>query len=96
MLRRCHLPRGSSWSRAVSSTWRRPVLTDRAVVLEGDRIRDVVPASDAPQERTIDLSGRTVLPGMIDCHAHLIGEMDDGQGYAYLVNRCPPRRPSPG
>ena len=24
---------------------------------------------------------------MIDCHAHLIGELDDGQGYAYLVNR---------
>src|SRR5918996_202869 len=37
--------------------------------------------------RTIDLSARTVLPGLIDSHAHLIGEMDEGQGYAYLVNR---------
>ena len=63
------------------------VLTDRALVLEGDRIRDVVEAGAAPQGRTIDLSGRTVLPGLIDCHAHLIGELDDGQGYAYLVTR---------
>jgi imidazolonepropionase-like amidohydrolase len=63
------------------------VLTDRALVLDGDRIRDVVEAGAAPRGRTIDLSGRTVLPGMIDCHAHLIGELDDGQGYASLVTR---------
>ena len=63
------------------------VLSDRALVLDGDRIRDVVEAGAAPRGRTIDLSGRTVLPGMIDCHAHLIGELDDGQGYGYLVTR---------
>jgi imidazolonepropionase-like amidohydrolase len=63
------------------------VLTDRAVVIEGDRIREVVAAADAPPARTIDLARRTVLPGLIDCHSHLIGEIDDGQGYAYLVGR---------
>ena len=63
------------------------MLSDRALVLDRDRIRDVVEAGAAPRGRTIDLSGRTVLPGMIDCHAHLIGELDDGQGYAYLVTR---------
>lgn len=63
------------------------VLSDRALVLDRDRIRDVVEAGAAPRGRTIDLSGRTVLPGMIDCHAHLIGELDDGQGYGYLVTR---------
>jgi imidazolonepropionase-like amidohydrolase len=64
------------------------VLSDRALVLDGDRIKEILPASQAPPgARTIDLSERTVLPGLIDCHAHLIGEMDEGQGYAYLVNR---------
>ena len=64
------------------------VLRDRALVLDGDRIGDVVPAAEAPTgARTIDLSRRTVLPGLIDSHAHLIGELDEGQGYAYLVNR---------
>ena len=63
------------------------VLSDRALVLDRDRIRDVVEAGAAPRGRTIDLSGRTVLPGMIDCHAHLIGELDDGQGYGSLVTR---------
>jgi imidazolonepropionase-like amidohydrolase len=64
------------------------VLSDRALVLDGDRIGEILRASDAPPgARTIDLSERTVLPGLIDCHAHLIGEMDEGQGYAYLVNR---------
>jgi imidazolonepropionase-like amidohydrolase len=61
---------------------------DRALVIAGDRIEDVFSASEAPSgARTIDLSDRTVLPGLIDSHAHLIGEMDVGQGYAYLVNR---------
>ena len=64
------------------------MLSDRALVLDGDRIGEILPASEAPPgARTIDLSERTVLPGLIDCHAHLIGEMDEGQGYAYLVNR---------
>jgi imidazolonepropionase-like amidohydrolase len=64
------------------------VLRDRALLIDGDRIEDVLPVSEiASGAHTIDLSDRTVLPGLIDCHAHLIGEMDDGQGYASLVNR---------
>ena len=63
------------------------MLRDRAIVIEGDRVAEVIPSMDAPDVQTIDLSGRTVLPGMIDCHAHLIGEMDVGQGYGYLVDR---------
>ena len=28
-----------------------------------------------------------MLPGLIDCHAHLIGEVESGHGYAELVMR---------
>jgi imidazolonepropionase-like amidohydrolase len=58
------------------------------IVVEGDRIVDVV--SEAPSEtgaRVIDLRDRSVLPGLIDCHAHMIGEMETGLGYAGLVMR---------
>lgn len=61
---------------------------DRAVVVRDGRIDAVLPAAQAPPDvPTIDLSERTVLPGLIDCHAHLISEIDEGQGYAHLVRR---------
>jgi imidazolonepropionase-like amidohydrolase len=63
------------------------VQANRALVVDGERIIDVVPAAAAPPGETIDLSARTVLPGLIDCHAHLIGELDVGNGYAFLVGR---------
>lgn len=66
------------------------VLTDRAVVVQGDRIVDVTASSDAPESaRRIDLTGHTLLPGLMDMHSHLIGSDDTGQGYAALVMRSP-------
>ena len=88
MLRRCLRPIRSSCSRAAS--WMSWPATCSAIgrsfstVTGSGRSSGLRGASGA---RTIDLSERTVLPGLIDCHAHLIGEMDEGQGYAYLVNR---------
>ena len=62
----------------------------RAVVVDGDRIAAVLPAGDAPgagDARVVDLAGLTLLPGLVDCHAHLVGEIDSGHSYAELLTR---------
>jgi imidazolonepropionase-like amidohydrolase len=66
------------------------LLGDRAVVVEGERIAAVVGAADAPSGqdvRVVELPGQTLLPGLVDCHAHLIGEIDSGHSYAELLTR---------
>jgi imidazolonepropionase-like amidohydrolase len=65
------------------------LLAERAVVIEGDRIVQVTSAGDAPAEgpAVVDLPDHTLLPGLIDCHSHLVGEPDDGQGYARMLAR---------
>jgi len=45
-----------------------------AVVVEGDHITDVVPSAavgDPGSARVVDLTGCTLLPGLIDLHVHL-------------------------
>lgn len=56
---------------------------DQGVWIEGGRIRqvgafDAVRAAAPKDIAVIDLSGSTVLPGLIDCHAHLLAAMDPG------------------
>ena len=50
------------------------VLPDRFIVVEGGSIAGIRPMSDfpdTPDGEVIDVAGRTVMPGMIDCHVHL-------------------------
>jgi imidazolonepropionase-like amidohydrolase len=75
-------------SERLIDTERGEVLTGHAVVVDGDRIADVVASDDAPTDaRLVDLTGHTLLPGLMDMHAHLVGADDNGQGYAQLVMR---------
>jgi imidazolonepropionase-like amidohydrolase len=51
-----------------------PPLEDATVVIEGDRIVEVrqgpPTAAAGAEERTVDLAGRTLMPGMFTCHFH--------------------------
>ena len=52
------------------------LLTDGAVVVRGEEIDWVGPLRNLPQEFRkkphVDLDGRLVTPGLIDCHTHLV------------------------
>lgn len=50
------------------------VLSDRFIVIDDGSIADVVSMSEfpaTPDAEVIDVSGNTVMPGIIDCHVHL-------------------------
>ena len=61
-----------------------------AIYVEGDRIKAVGVAADvvrlAPTSaRIIDLGDATILPGLIDCHTHLMARIPGGSN-GYAVN----------
>jgi imidazolonepropionase-like amidohydrolase len=51
-----------------------PVLRDATVLINGSRIEAVGPRATVtlpPHTEVVDISGMTLLPGLIDCHDHL-------------------------
>jgi imidazolonepropionase-like amidohydrolase len=62
------------------------VRSGRAIVVEGDRIVGEIATADIPDgPARLGLPDLTLLPGLLDLHAHLAGEEEQGQGYASLV-----------
>ena len=62
-------------------------LRNAAVWIEGDRIREVgsapeIQAHAAKNAKIIDLGNATLLPGLIDCHTHIMARIpEDHNGY---------------
>jgi imidazolonepropionase-like amidohydrolase len=56
------------------------MLEDRALVVDADgRIEALLGSDQRPTESdlpTLDLGGLTILPGLIDCHSHQVGDLE--------------------
>ncbi len=61
------------------------MLSDQMIVIDDGLVSELKPASEALD--AVRLVGKTILPGLIDVHTHLATELDNGQGYARLVQR---------
>ncbi len=66
-----------------------PVAEQAAIMLEGDNIKQIgtketVQAPEGASVKEIDYGDATILPGLVDCHVHLIG-IGDGRAGDDLV-----------
>jgi imidazolonepropionase-like amidohydrolase len=62
LLKNCHIVDGTSSEKSDK--------TD--VLIAGDRITEIDANINSSSAETVDLSGRTLMPGLIDCHVHVI------------------------
>jgi imidazolonepropionase-like amidohydrolase len=60
------------------------ILHDQWIEIDGARIRALRPARADDPAPTVDWSDRVVMPGWIDCHTHLIGDIQSADVLAPL------------
>jgi imidazolonepropionase-like amidohydrolase len=70
------------------------LLSDQAILIEGEKIVEIGPSflvsrHASGKVKVVDLSGLTVLPGLIDCHAHVLGNLKDLSAFAPLRMSSP-------
>jgi imidazolonepropionase-like amidohydrolase len=71
-----------------------PPIHHAAILIDGDRIVRVAPAAQVtvpPDYQVIDTSGRTMMPGMIELHGHLIilGHGNYGTWFPWVAKQGP-------
>jgi imidazolonepropionase-like amidohydrolase len=64
------------------------VTKDAFILIHGDRIQSI--ASSAPTgETVIDMTKYTIVPGLIDCHAHILSDPTTQTAGKYLMTSAP-------
>jgi imidazolonepropionase-like amidohydrolase len=59
-----------------------------SVVIEGQRVVSIDDAGNSgPPPDAIDLTGRTVVPGLIDAHCHFMSDLDRSPGFGPRAHR---------
>jgi len=64
------------------------VVQNAMIIVRGDRIEQVGTGIAIPAgAKTIDLSGYSVLPGLIDCHTHVMLQPEDERGAPPVITK---------